>query len=160
MICWDATSTMSTRWYPVPNKTLIILLYVQWQCFTQICGCRCVPVDGHHWEAAAAAAGKRIWSYLLSRQRSQHTHFPSKEVCDQSHEFQQGDRVIPVPNTHIWTGYIQPTCEHSASLQSILGNLQRSNEVTKRGGTGHIQCYQRHEGKHLKETENSSKTQL
>ena len=55
---------------------------------------QCVPVDGHHREAAAAATGERIWRYLLSRQSSQHTTFPPKEVCDQTHEFQQGDGVI------------------------------------------------------------------
>ncbi len=67
----------------------------------QVTGCHhhtwklCVPADGHHRETAAAAAGERIWRYLLSGQSSQHTGFPSKEVCDESHEFQQGDGVIP-----------------------------------------------------------------
>lgn len=55
-----------------------------------------VPVNGHHWKtAAAAAAGEGIWRYFLSRQSSQHKGLSSKKVCNESHEFQQSDGVIP-----------------------------------------------------------------
>ena len=64
-----------------------------------VCCTVSVPVDGHHGQTAAATAGERIWRYLLSGQNSQHSSFPSKEVCDQSHELQQGDGVVPA-HTH------------------------------------------------------------
>lgn len=56
------------------------------------------PVDGHHGETAAAAAGERVWRHLLPSQGRQHTGLPPKEVRDQPHELKQGYGVIPAGN--------------------------------------------------------------
>lgn len=61
---------------------------LHWFCFP------CVPVDGYHGEAAAAAAWEGIWRHLLPWQDAQHASLPSKEVGDQAHELEQGDGVI------------------------------------------------------------------
>lgn len=55
----------------------------------------CVPGDGQPGQAAAAAAGEGVWGQLLPRQDLQHAGLPPKEVCDQTHELQQCDGVVP-----------------------------------------------------------------
>ncbi|TNN28439.1 hypothetical protein EYF80_061412 [Liparis tanakae] len=56
---------------------------------------RGVPADGHQGEAAAAAAGERVRRHVLPGQGRQHRGPAPKEVCDQPHELQQRDGVVP-----------------------------------------------------------------
>lgn len=90
------------------------------------------PVDGHHGEAAAAAAGERIRRHQLSRQSRQQTNAPSKEVCDQVHEFQQGDGVIPAQTdgTHPETN-VQQILQMTVSHQSLYQDRCTHSEATK-----------------------------
>jgi len=57
--------------------------------------CVCVPGDGQQGQAAAAAAGEGVWGQLRPRQDLQHAGLPPEEVCDQTHELQQRDGVVP-----------------------------------------------------------------
>lgn len=98
----------------------------------------CPPVDGHHREAAAAAAGERVRRELLPGQRRQHAGVAPEEVRDQPHKLDQGYGMIPAENTvsvHLQpAGLTRTDRTHSAAtkLQSddARGTKSASREAT------------------------------
>lgn len=89
-----------------------------------------VPVDGHRGEAAAAAAGEWVRRHLLSRQNRQHRPLPSKQVCDQRHELQQRDGVVPaqVSTLRTKTGHLQENLNQKKNQNQQEKQHQQGNQ--------------------------------